>query len=466
MEIYISKGVIKDLKELRDYYSETLTSSQSMNILNRNSEEANIVIVVDVIETATNIVQLVISDTEDSMSIDLEEEANERFKSSKLIKGNVLILNNIFFKGINKQISVHSFYRIGHKTLESKEVAIQTSDETTEVIQTNKRKLDDSQESCDSVCDKKPKLSSDELGITIDQLKPSKEKFSLQVKVTNKTQLKNFQKNNRDCTYVRFQLEDTSGCIEAVAFGNEATHWNNALKVNKMYSLENATIKLRSNSGYKAWPNTTSDYDLTITKNTMIKEIIENSPKKDKSLPVDENNNNMASANPVVQIQSFDPTKPEYKLVDVVKIKDLANVPFNRYDKFQSVNVLGIIESIDELREITKKNGEPLALRNFFLIEQSGYFVKVALWGDEATSFNYKKGDILFIENAKISSYGGLSLNIFMETIIEKMDTSINCREILELWKWWNEEWWISRNRDKRFSVNHLLQKKKEANNL
>ena len=128
--------------------------------------------------------------------------------------------------------------------------------------------------------------------------------------------------------------------------------------------------------------------------------------------------------------------------------------------------MLGIIESIDELREITKKNGEPLALRNFFLIEQSGYFVKVALWGDEATSFKYKKGDILFIENAKISSYGGLSLNIFMETIIEKMDASINCREILELWKWWNEEWWISRNRDKRFSVNHLLQKKKEANNM
>ena len=101
-------------------------------------------------------------------------------------------------------------------------------------------------------------------------------------------------------------------------------------------------------------------------------------------------------------------------------------------------------------------------MRTFILINKEGYYVKVATYGKEAENFSYIPGDILFIYDAKLSSYGGLSLNIFMSSHIRKLNPNMQNEIVESLWKWWTTEWWNSRNKDKHLSVNSLIQQKRK----
>lgn len=98
------------------------------------------------------------------------------------------------------------------------------------------------------------------------------------------------------------------------------------------------------------------------------------------------------------------------------KLDQLAAMKVNSF-----LNVIAVIVSVDpQLKGINSRaTGTSLSLLNFVIGDTSLKEVKVAIWGAEAENFAYKAGDILTIEEAKLTSFGGLTLSVMRNTRIE-----------------------------------------------
>ena len=113
----------------------------------------------------------------------------------------------------------------------------------------------------------------------------------------------------------------------------------------------------------------------------------------------------------------------------VAEIKHNFFEKFTRLDQLASMkinsfySVIGVILRIDpDMKGISSKaTGTSLSLLNFVIGDTSGKEVKVAIWGAEAENFGSKPGDVLKIEDAKLTSFGGMTLSVLRTTRIENV---------------------------------------------
>jgi hypothetical protein len=100
------------------------------------------------------------------------------------------------------------------------------------------------------------------------------------------------------------------------------------------------------------------------------------------------------------------------------KLDQLASMKVNSF-----LNVIGVILSVDaQLKGINSRaSGASLSLLNFVIGDTSLKEVKVAVWGAEAENFAYRPGDILTIDETKLTSFGGLTLSVLRNTRIENV---------------------------------------------
>lgn len=76
--------------------------------------------------------------------------------------------------------------------------------------------------------------------------------------------------------------------------------------------------------------------------------------------------------------------------------------------------MIGIIHAVSELGKIEKTNSPPLAKREIILAypsKEQSLSIQVNLIGSVAESLEFKTGLVMAIKNAKVSTFGGLSLN-------------------------------------------------------
>ncbi len=147
----------------------------------------------------------------------------------------------------------------------------------------------------------------------------------------------------------------------------------------------------------------------------------------------------------------MDQDQNDYEISDFVIIKPaaelVAEIKHNYFEKFTKIdllpslkinsfiNVIGVIMSVDnDLREIETKQG-PLKILNFIIGDTSGKEVKVAMWGDDAINFKSKQGEVLKIEKAKLTSFGGFSLSILRLSTVENV-TNLEIASCLR--KYWS----------------------------
>ena len=104
------------------------------------------------------------------------------------------------------------------------------------------------------------------------------------------------------------------------------------------------------------------------------------------------------------------------------------------------LNVIGVVVSVDEIREITPKFKSPINLKNFYICDQTSE-VKVSLWGKQAEHFCIKKGDIYMLNKVKLVNYNGsLGVSVLLESHITKIEENFDIDEADELKKWWLEK--------------------------
>jgi replication factor A1 len=77
----------------------------------------------------------------------------------------------------------------------------------------------------------------------------------------------------------------------------------------------------------------------------------------------------------------------------------------------QAVDVVGVVVEVGVVGNVPLKSGQTKQRKNIQLGDESGLKIQVALWGNLASMFDLQVGQVLAIKNAKVSDYGGKSLN-------------------------------------------------------
>jgi replication factor A1 len=76
-----------------------------------------------------------------------------------------------------------------------------------------------------------------------------------------------------------------------------------------------------------------------------------------------------------------------------------------------AIDVIGIIVEVGAASNMTLKSGINRDRRTITIADESDLKVQITMWGSIANNIAYEKGQVLAVKNAKVSDFGGKSLN-------------------------------------------------------
>ena len=100
------------------------------------------------------------------------------------------------------------------------------------------------------------------------------------------------------------------------------------------------------------------------------------------------------------------------------------------------VDVKGVVIQVEDMDEITMKNGKTKPIRRILIADNSkenGFSIQVTFWGNVAYKSNYDEGDIVAFKDAKVGAYNAVSMNMSDECEMKKL------RDESELQDWYEK---------------------------
>ena len=231
--------------------------------------------------------------------------------------------------------------------------------------------------------------------------------------------------------FIRFQIRDQTGQMEAIGFNDTIKSRNlEKLIVDKFYFIRDCEVK-QSKGTYRAWPDEiSSNFELILHHHSTL-DLVENHVDK-FSLRDQLSLNSQLQYAKSTEGKNFVNAKIQsvYKFNLSEKFCLLCNLSLKSVNSM--VDIVAILINIDsELRTIKKKT--EISLRNGTIIDKTGTKVKIAFWGNQAEQFEYQVGNIIIFQCIQVSNYGGLSLSVRKCTKLMKLDaTSPIASELLE----------------------------------
>lgn len=98
------------------------------------------------------------------------------------------------------------------------------------------------------------------------------------------------------------------------------------------------------------------------------------------------------------------------------------------------IDVIGVITSAEPVAQILLKSGEYRDKRTVSLADDTGFGCMATFWGEVASHQGIKEGEIVAIKRAKLSDYGGKSLNVSSENTIEFGPTGQKKYDAIKSW--------------------------------
>ncbi|KAK4897235.1 hypothetical protein LTR28_001754, partial [Elasticomyces elasticus] len=169
-------------------------------------------------------------------------------------------------------------------------------------------------------------------------------------------------------------LLDDSGEIRATGFKESVDQWYDVLVEGGVYYISSPC---RVQLAKKQFTNLNNDYELTFERDT----VIEKAEDQDN----------------VPQVR-----------FNFTNIADLNNV-----EKDTTIDTIGILHSIGEVSEITSKTtSKPYSKRELTLVDNTGFNVRLTIWGTTATTFDAPVESVVAFKGVKVSDFGGRSLSL------------------------------------------------------
>lgn len=82
-------------------------------------------------------------------------------------------------------------------------------------------------------------------------------------------------------------------------------------------------------------------------------------------------------------------------------------------EKDTTIDTIGILQSVGEVSEIVSKTtSKPFNKRELTLVDNTGFNVRLTIWGNTAQSFDASAESVIAFKGVKVSDFGGRSLSL------------------------------------------------------
>ncbi|KXS96621.1 hypothetical protein AC578_10433 [Pseudocercospora eumusae] len=207
----------------------------------------------------------------------------------------------------------------------------------------------------------------------IEAVSPYQHKWTIKARCTSKGEIKTW--HNKSSTGKLFSanfLDETSE-IRATMFNEQCDQWYDVLQEGSVYYI---STPCRVQLAKKQFSNLPNDYELTFERDTQVE-------------------------------KADDEGVPQVKY-SFTNLESLQNV-----DKDTVTDVIGVLSEVGELNEIVSKTtSKPYSKRELTLVDDTGYNVRLTIWGKVAESFDASPEAVVAFKGVKVSDFGGRSLSL------------------------------------------------------
>ena len=208
----------------------------------------------------------------------------------------------------------------------------------------------------------------------IEALSPYAHKWTIKARCTHKGDIKTWHNKNGEGKLFSVNFLDDSGEIRATGFNDAVDTWYEVLQEGSVYYI---SAPCRVQLAKKQFSNVNNDYELTFEKDTVIEKA--------------------EDAEGVPQV-SFNFTT----------LADLQTV-----EKDSTIDCIGVLTNVDEVSEIVSKTtSKPYQKRELTLVDNTGFSVRLTVWGKTAESFEARPESVIAFKGVKVSDFNGRSLSL------------------------------------------------------
>ncbi|KAL9095454.1 MAG: hypothetical protein Q9165_002325 [Trypethelium subeluteriae] len=208
----------------------------------------------------------------------------------------------------------------------------------------------------------------------IEALSPYAHKWTIKVRCTHKSDIKKWHNRNGEGKLFSVNFLDQSGEIRGTGFNQQCDQLYDTFQEGQIYYI---STPCRVQMAKKQFSNVNNDYEMTFERDT----IVEKAEDQDD----------------VPQVR-----------YNFTSIGDLQSV-----EKDTTIDTIGILKEVGEVSQITSKStSKPYDKRELTLVDNTGYSVRLTVWGNSATSFDVPEESVVAFKGVKVSEFGGRSLSL------------------------------------------------------
>ncbi|EKM55320.1 uncharacterized protein PHACADRAFT_255854 [Phanerochaete carnosa HHB-10118-sp] len=212
----------------------------------------------------------------------------------------------------------------------------------------------------------------------IEGLSPYQNNWTIRVKVTQKSDIRQYSNARGDGKLFSAVLMDDTGEIKATAFNNNVDEFYPKLEEGKIYYISKGQVSLAK----KKFNNVNNEYELGLQRGTIIEECRDG---------------------PVLNIH--------YKFIPLDQLMNT--------NPGDTIDVLGIVKEMSDVTHLTSRQGNDLTKRELTIVDRSGASVRLTLWGKQADRYCESGEPIIAWKSVKVGDFGGRSLSMLSSSSME-----------------------------------------------
>ncbi|KAL5363985.1 hypothetical protein BJX96DRAFT_156541 [Aspergillus floccosus] len=208
----------------------------------------------------------------------------------------------------------------------------------------------------------------------IEAISPYCHKWTIKARCTSKTNIKTWQNTKSTGKLFSVNLLDDSGEIRATGFNEQCDALYDLFQEGGVYYI---STPCRVQIAKKQFTNLNNDYELTFERDTVVEKAEDQSD--------------------VPQVR-----------FNFTTIGDLQSV-----EKDTTIDVIGVLKEAGECAQIVSKTtSKPYNKRELTLVDNTGFSVRLTIWGATAMDFNVSPEAVVAFKGVKVSDFGGRSLSL------------------------------------------------------
>ncbi|KAH8685728.1 hypothetical protein BGZ60DRAFT_365925 [Tricladium varicosporioides] len=208
----------------------------------------------------------------------------------------------------------------------------------------------------------------------IEGLSPYAHKWTIKARVTSKSEIKGWRNQGGEGKLFSINLLDESGEIKATGFNDQCDAFYDIFQEGSVYYISSPC---RVQMAKKQFSNIPNDYELTFEKETVVEKA-----EDQENVP-----------------------QVKYNFTNIAHLQEV--------EKESTIDCIGVLKEVAEVSQIQSKTTQrAYDKRDLTIVDDSGYSVRLTIWGKIATSFDAPIESIVAFKGAKVSDFNGRSLSL------------------------------------------------------